>query len=240
MKKIFIALSALFVILLSASLLFFRHTDFAYSGVVEAVEIDISPKISDNIIKFYIKEGDSVSKGQILAELDGKDISAAYNYAKTEFDRTSEIYKKNAISKENYDTKKYLYDDAAIKKEWLAIKSPINGKVLYKYYNEGEMATAGKRILTIADLKEMDVWVYLPHNDIALLNINDKVTGYLPEINKNFTGYIYTINDKAEFTPKNVQTRNERERLVYGVKIRFTNDEKLTLKPGLTLEVQFK
>jgi HlyD family secretion protein len=61
----------------------------------------------------------------------------------------------------------------------------------------------------------------------------------LPEINKTFTGYIRTINDEAEFTPKNVQTRNERERLVYGVKIYFKNDENYTLKPGMTLEVQF-
>ncbi|MDR3124619.1 MAG: efflux RND transporter periplasmic adaptor subunit [Endomicrobium sp.] len=239
MKKIIIALSALFLITLSISLLFFRHQKFSYSGVVEAVEINIAPKITDNIVKFYVKEGDKVTKDQILLELDGKDIIAAYNYAQTEFDRTSEIYKHNATSKENYDTKKYKYDDALIKKDWLVLKSPINGKVLYKYYNEGEMVTIGKKILTIADLKEIDVWVYISHNKIASLKINDKVIGHLPEINKNFTGYIYTINDEAEFTPKNVQTRNERERLVYGVKIRFSNDDNLTLKPGMSLEVQF-
>jgi HlyD family secretion protein len=239
MKKIIIILSALFLITLSISLLFFRHQKFSYSGVVEAIEINIAPKINDNIVKFYVQEGDKVTKDQILLELDGKDIIAAYNYAQIEFDRTAKIYKRNATSKENYDTKKYKYEDATIKKDWLVLRSPINGKVLYKYYNEGEMVTIGGKILTLADLKETDVWVYLPHNEIASLNINDKVIGYLPEINKNFTGHIYTINDEAEFTPKNVQTRNERERLVYGVKIRFTNDDNLTLKPGMTLEVQF-
>ena len=64
------------------------------------------------------------------------------------------------------------------------------------------MVTIGKKILTIADLKEIDVRVYIPHNKIASININGKVIGYLPEINKNFTGYIYTINDEAEFTPR--------------------------------------
>ena len=66
-----------------------------------------------------------------------------------------------------------------------------------------------------------------------------KVIGYLPEADKTFEGVISTINDEAEFTPKNVQTRKERERLVYGVKTRFVNDENLTLKPGMTLEVSF-
>ncbi|MDR2396220.1 MAG: efflux RND transporter periplasmic adaptor subunit [Endomicrobium sp.] len=241
MKRIIIILCILILILilLSVSLIFFRHQNFVYSGTVEAIEIDITPKITDNIIKFYVKEGDKVTKGQILAILDGKDILNSYNYAKTEFERASEIYKRNATSKENYDAKKYKYDDATIKKDWLTLKSPIDGKVLYKYYNEGEMAISGKKVLTLANLKEIDVWIYIPHNTITSININNKVTGYLPEINKNFTGYIYVINDEAEFTPKNVQTRSERERLVYGVKIRFNNDEKLTLKPGMTLEVKF-
>ena len=51
---------------------------------------------------------------------------------------------------------------------------------------------------------------------------------------------ILAINDEAEFTPKNVQTRRERERLVYGVKTRFQNDNTHTLKSGMTLEVAFE
>ena len=64
--------------------------------------------------------------------------------------------------------------------------------------------------------------------------------GYLPETGQHFEGTVLTTDDVAEFTPKNVQTRNERTRLVYGVKTRFHNDERLTLKPGMTLEAQFE
>ena len=239
MKKIIIAVSAALTLLLIAALLFFRNTEFAYSGAVEAVEIDISPKLSDTITKFYVKEGDKISKGQTLFVLEGKEILAAFDFANKEFERTSQLYGKNVVSKEIYDAQKYKYDAASIKKEYLALKSPIDGKVLYKYYNEGEMAAAGRKVLTVADLKEMDVWVYLPHDMIAFLNVGDKVTGFLPEADKEFAGHIYIINDEAEFTPKNVQTRKERQRLVYGVKLRFANDENLTLKPGMTLEVKF-
>ena len=64
--------------------------------------------------------------------------------------------------------------------------------------------------------------------------------GLLPELNhREFTGKIVKINDEAEFTPKNVQTRAERTRLVYGVKVSFlgVNEEEI-LKPGMTIEVE--
>jgi multidrug resistance efflux pump len=119
MKRIIIALSVLLSLALIVALLFFRNPQFSYSGIVEAIEIDITPKISDTIIKFHVKEGDKISKDQPLFELEGKDILTAYNFSKIEFERTSEIYKRNATSKENYDTKKYKYDDATIKKRLL-------------------------------------------------------------------------------------------------------------------------
>jgi HlyD family secretion protein len=66
-----------------------------------------------------------------------------------------------------------------------------------------------------------------------------KLTGYLPELdNREFEGTIVKINDEAEFTPKNVQTRTERERLVFGVKVNFRDaNAQEILKPGMTIEV---
>jgi HlyD family secretion protein len=66
-----------------------------------------------------------------------------------------------------------------------------------------------------------------------------KLKGYLPELKmKEFDGRILKINDVAEFTPKNVQTQEERERLIYGVKVSFleSNADEI-LKPGMTIEV---
>jgi HlyD family secretion protein len=66
--------------------------------------------------------------------------------------------------------------------------------------------------------------------------MNQQVQATLPEMDdKKFSGVIEFINPEAEFTPKNVQTRDERTRLVYGVKIRFENKDGI-LKPGMTLE----
>lgn len=79
----------------------------------------------------------------------------------------------------------------------------------------------------------------MEHDKLAELSIGQEVIGYLPEAEQPFKGTITVINDEAEFTPKNVQTKQERTRLVYGVKVSFENDDKFTLKPGMTVEADF-
>ena len=88
-------------------------------------------------------------------------------------------------------------------------------------------------------MQELDVWIYVPYEELARISVGQRVRGYLPETDRYFEGTVLTTDDVAEFTPKNVQTRNERTRLVYGVKTRFKNDAARTLKSGMTLEVSF-
>lgn len=238
MKKIIVSVIIL-IILVVVCLIFLRETPFTYSGVMEAVEINIPSRINDTLAQINVDEGDIINKGQLLAKFDCQDISLKQEIAQKEFDRAQVLLKTSAGSKENFDLKKHSYDQASLYKDWCNIFSPINGKILYKYYEEQEFVPVGKKIFTVADLSKIDAWVYVEHDLLASIAIGQKVTGYLPEINKTFEGTILTINDEAEFTPKNVQTRKERQRLVFGVKTRFLNDENLTLKPGMTLEVKF-
>ncbi len=66
------------------------------------------------------------------------------------------------------------------------------------------------------------------------------MTGFLPELNmRRFEGKISYVSDAAEFTPKNVQTREERTRLVFGIKITFSNPDEL-LKPGMSIEIKLE
>lgn len=244
-KKIVFSAVIILLILVIISLLFFRRTEFNYSGVMEAVEINLPSRLNDTIAKLYADEGDNVTKGQLLAELECKEVNLTEEISQKEFKRAEDLLKTTAGSKENYDLKKHNYDQAALHKTWCKILSSIDGKVLYKYYEEGEFAATGRKVFTVADLSRIDAWVYVEHDEAALLKPGMKVKGLLPvrgallEDGQNFEGIILTINDEAEFTPKNVQTRKERARLVYGVKTRFENDSNLTLKPGMTLEVTF-
>lgn len=239
MKKIIFAAVLILLVLVIISLSFFRRGGFNYSGVMEAIEVDLPARINDTVKSVYAEEGDKITKGQLLAEFDCREISIKEDIAAREFKRAEQLLKTTAGSKENYDLKKSNYDNAALYKSWCKITSPIDGKVLYRYYEPGEFAAAGRKVFTVADLSKIDAWVYVEHDKLASLKPGMKVSGYLPEAGKTFEGVILVVNDEAEFTPKNVQTRKERERLVYGVKTRFENDENLTLKPGMTLEVTF-
>ncbi|MDE6478007.1 MAG: HlyD family efflux transporter periplasmic adaptor subunit, partial [Alphaproteobacteria bacterium] len=83
-----------------------------------------------------------------------------------------------------------------------------------------------------------DIWAYfyVPYDMLHKLRVGQSVTGLLPEApDQTFPGRIIKISEEAEFTPKNVQTREERTRLVYGIKVKFDNPN-LTLKSGMTIE----
>jgi len=103
------------------------------------------------------------------------------------------------------------------------------------------MVSPGTRLFTLANLREdIYAFIYVPQNLVAGLKLDEKLEGYLPELNmKRFDGTIIKISDEAEFTPKNVQTREERTRLVYAIKVSFDNPEEV-LKPGMTIEVKLQ
>jgi len=240
MKKVIVAVAVIVLILVVVSLMFFRRTPFAYSGVIEAIQVDTSSRLTGQVIKNYFDEGNDIKKGDLLAELDCKDVNIALDLADKEYKRAAQLLKSTAGSKADYDRAKYQYDNAVLQQSWCKITAPSDGRILYRYLEEGDLAVPGRKLFTSADMREMDVWFYVPHDELANLRVNQKVQGILPEVNRTFEGVIIVVNDEAEFTPKNVQTRSERTRLVFGIKTRFKNDAGFTLKPGMTMEIRIK
>ncbi|MBN1221040.1 MAG: efflux RND transporter periplasmic adaptor subunit [Anaerolineae bacterium] len=111
--------------------------------------------------------------------------------------------------------------------------APSNGWVVKKTAHEGEMATPGMTLLTLADLTNVTLTVYVPEPDVGAISINQEVKVYVDSFpGEPFTGHITYISDKAEFTPKNVQTKEERVNTVFAVKIKLDNPDQ-RLKPGM-------
>lgn len=107
------------------------------------------------------------------------------------------------------------------------ISSPINGTVLAKYAEQGELATQGKALFKVADVQNMFLRAYITADQLTQMKLGDKVKVYsdLGENDrKEYEGTITWISDKAEFTPKTIQTRDERANLVYAMKITVKND----------------
>ncbi|OGR95976.1 MAG: hypothetical protein A2016_10120 [Elusimicrobia bacterium GWF2_62_30] len=205
---------------------------------MEATETDLSARISGVIDSYGAREGEAVKKGGVITAIDCDDLRLAAGIASEDFKRAEELFKGGSLSKENFDRLKYKRDDSALKVQWCTIKSPVSGRLLYAYREKGELVAPGTKLATVADLSEVWAYIYVPHDLLAKLSTGMEIKGYLPEAGeKEFPGRVSVIYSEAEFTPKNVQTRKERTRLVFAVKVTFPNPEE-TLKPGMTLEVK--
>lgn len=117
------------------------------------------------------------------------------------------------------------------------IKNPINGTVLTKYAEPNEITSFGKPLYKIADLNTMQLRVYISETQLADLKIGQEVTVKIDDADeiKSYKGVVSWIASEAEFTPKIIQTKEERVTLVYAVKIDVTNDG--SLKIGMPAEL---
>jgi len=120
------------------------------------------------------------------------------------------------------------------------IKNPISGIVLEKYAEENEITAFGKPLYKIADMQDMILRVYVSGAQLSQIEIGQEVGVLIDEdeeTNKNLTGIITWISESAEFTPKIIQTKEERVNMVYAVKVKVKNDG--SLKIGMPGEVNF-
>jgi HlyD family secretion protein len=237
--KIIIIAVLIIVIGIGVQFLFFQSV-FLYSGTLEATKVDLSARVSSAIGAVRVQEGDHVVKNQELAVLSCEDLKVASELANNNYRRTVGLYQTGTASQEAMDHVKNKKDDRDVQISWCSVRSPILGTVLSRYHEPGEWVNPGVKLLTLANIHDIWTYIYVPQTVVSTLKVGMKLTGYLPELNnRQFEGKIIKISDEAEFTPKNVQTRAERERLVFGVKVSFfeSNDEEI-LKPGMTIEIK--
>ena len=120
------------------------------------------------------------------------------------------------------------------------IINPIKGTVLTKYSEPGEITTYGKPLYKIADISEMTLRVFVSETQLPQLKIGQQVSVKIDGIEemKSYSGTISWIASQAEFTPKIIQTKEERVNLVYAAKVKVKNDG--SLKIGMPAEIWIK
>jgi HlyD family secretion protein len=120
------------------------------------------------------------------------------------------------------------------------VVNPIKGTVLTKYALQGEMTTTGKALYKIANLDTLILRAYVTGSQLTQVKLGQTAKVYADQGSdqyREYSGEVYWISDKSEFTPKTIQTRDERANLVYAVKIHVKNDGYLKL--GMYGEVKF-
>jgi len=121
------------------------------------------------------------------------------------------------------------------------VLSPVDGTILLKYAEVGEVTAPGKALYKMANLTSMDLRAYISGDQLPEVKLGQKVKVFIDKGKDEYqelSGTLTWISDKAEFTPKTIQTKSERAHLVYAVKIKVKNEGEIKL--GMYGEIKFK
>lgn len=231
------------------------------SGTIEAVETDVSTKVPGRVTSFLADEGDTVTKGTIIASLETSELYATfkqsvavektaqikYENAQRNYSRAKALIRRNMMSDQEFNSVKSTYEGAEsdlsrasaaravaeISYNEANIKAPISGTILTKAVEIGDLLSPYSTVVTMADLTVLQMMVYVPEYRYGKINLGDEVSIFVDSYpGESFSGKVIYISDQAEFTPKNIQTKEERVSQVYGVKIQIPNKD-MKLKPGM-------
>jgi len=126
-----------------------------------------------------------------------------------------------------------------VQRDKLAVRCPMGGLVIGQYIEMGETALPGRALLTVADLHEVELDVYVPTDRIGHVQVGQRVAVTVDSYpGRSFEGRVTYIAPQAEFTPRRVQTKEQRSRTVFAVRITLPNGD-LALKPGMPAEAEF-
>ena len=209
---------------------------FMYAGALESTNVILTSRVASDVQDVYVSEGDTVATGDALMELscDTQKISASQ--IDNDYKRIAELHSRDHASQAELDAASVRKNTNDLQLKWCHVTSPIDGVITTRFREVGEAVAPGTTLITVTNPRDIWAYFYVPYDTLYKLSVGQHVIGILPEANnKKFDGRIVKISESAEFTPKNVQTREERMRLVYGVKVKFDNPD-LILKAGMTIE----
>ncbi|GAG96404.1 unnamed protein product, partial [marine sediment metagenome] len=231
------------------------------SGNIEGYDTRLSFRIVGQITELLTDEGEYLRIGDIVAKLNTDEWSKIRNEAKAalkageyeqrlaelEYIRAQNLFEQGSVSTEQRDQAKTKAEFTLAEVERLQaslalaetrlgftdLHSPLNGFVLVRSAEQGEVVQIGATVFTAIDLQNIWLTAYINESDLAKVKLDQKAwvkTDTYPD--KKYAGRISFVSSEAEFTPKYIQTTRERVKLVYRIKIRVDNSS-LELKPGM-------
>jgi HlyD family secretion protein len=236
-----------------------NDTSILASGYIEATEVRIGTKVAGRLQSIEIREGDSIRKDQEIAKIDPVDYLLALETAKADREQSeadlrgarkdlqrmedllasgSGTMKSRDDARTRFDIASGRVNAARARLAQLAqqisdtsIRSPLSGLVTEKLMEEGELLSSGATIAVVTDVANSWLTAYVTEPDLAKIRVGGEATVETDGGNRR-SGKITYVSSTAEFTPKNVQTKDERVKLVYKIKIAIDNRDFL-FKPGM-------
>jgi len=192
-----------------------------------------------------------VKKGDVLYRLDPSllklsvsqahaGVSAAKANYKHVKDKSSSTKADKAAAKAQYTQAKAAEKMAKVQLGYATITSPIDGIVSNLAVHEGENATPGSTLAMLSDTGNLTVTIYIPENRIGEVKIGQEGT-LSTDSTKQYAAKVTYISSQAEFTPSSIETKDQRVKLVYQVKLTITDSGASSeLKPGMPADVVLK
>lgn len=186
------------------------------SGTLEADETLVSPKVSGTITALPLAEGSNVSTGTVVAQIDDRLVQIQIQEADVANRRLLELQQQDYV-----------------------LRAPTSGVITRLPARIGEMAMPGAVILAIANLDRLKLTLYVREAELARVSVGQQlIVTADPFPGRSFRGQVTSINQQAEFTPRNVQTQSDRLNLVFGVQATVDNPDG-ALKPGMPVDASF-
>ncbi len=169
------------------------------------------------------------------AEAQYRAAEAAVQMAQAQVDalRAGATDEEIAVIKAQVEQAQAAFDALLVLRDKFTVAAPVGGMVLERSVHEGELAAPGATVLTLGDLDKVTLTVYVPENRLGYVSVGQEVeirVDSFPE--RTFMGAVVAIAHEAEFTPRNVQTQEERVNMVFAVDVQIPNPDH-ALKPGL-------
>jgi HlyD family secretion protein len=238
-----------------------QQKELSYSGTIETTSAKLSFQVPGRIALVNIQEGQPVTKDQIIAELDRAEFASRTDQARANlksvqdtlkdaeknYKRFEELFSKGVVTEKERDSLKLIYELAksrlaeseavlqlaSIQLGHTRLKSPMDGIVTSRNIEPGETVNSGREVITVSDLSRVDLKIFVDETQIGKVKPNQKVEVKVDTFpDKSYTGYISFISSEGEFTPKIIQTKKERVKMVYLVKVSIINPN-FELKSGM-------
>lgn len=224
MKKLIFRLLA---VSLFASALACAHkqpeNELLLSGTLEMTEHGVGVPSAGRLTQLTVDEGDEVAQGQLLATTD------RYSLAEREYERQVQLLARGGGSRQAVEQAELAMRDQKV-------LSPIDGVVLTKVHDSGEVVGANSPILILGDRNNMWVKVFVPEGFVNRVDLQQAATLRFDGLKEDFKGRVSFIAPRAEFTPRNVQTPEERVTQTFAIKVALEHAPKY-LRPGVSADV---
>jgi HlyD family secretion protein len=225
-----------------------RRRGIEGSGKIEVAEVDLASKIAGRVLELSAEEGQDVMKGKLLVRLSSDELGAQRSSALASLEERREepgayrtfVQDRGRLARGTTTTRspptvvaRAGYDYIAETIGETVIYAPMNGTVLERNLEPGELAFPGTPVMTLADLSRPWIRIYVREQDLGLVKNGQRAEITVDSFpGRKFAGRVSHIASRAEFTPRTIQTKEERVKLVFAVKIMIENDRG-ALKPGM-------